>query len=190
MYKPKISYIYIGNTILNNLITGACFSQVYPLVHSVSATISLAHNYQLGHYKCTAPRKHSRANQKVGRTESPGQLNARCLYTTRFPRDMNNLSATDIGIIASKIDTGWETAFSDYLTRLVSPTSHLFYPNLKEHLVQLHRCCSDLNVRVNFPRELIIYIYIQADCGIFIYLKYKISFTKLRLKERRNLFFE
>lgn len=73
---------------------------------------------------------------------------------------MNNLSATDIGIIASKIDTGWETAFSDYLTRLVSPTSHLFYPNLKEHLVQLHRCCSDLNVRVNLPRELIIYIYI------------------------------
>lgn len=77
-------------------------------------------NYQLGHYKCTAPRKHSRANHKVGRTESPGQLNARCLYTTRFPRDMNNLSATDIGIIASKIDTGWETAFTDYLTRLVS----------------------------------------------------------------------
>lgn len=103
---------------------------------------------------------------------------------------MNNLSATDIGIIASKIDTGWETAFSDYLTRLVSPTSHLFYPNLKEHLVQLHRCCSDLNVRVNFPRELIIYIYIQGDYGIFIYLEYKISFTKLRLKETRNLFFE
>lgn len=103
---------------------------------------------------------------------------------------MNNLSATDIGIIASKIDTGWETAFSDYLTRLVSPTSHLFYPNLKEHLVQLHRCCSDLNVRVNLPRELIIYIYIQADYGIFIYLEYKISFTKLRFKETRNLFFE
>lgn len=72
MYKAKISYIYIGNTILNDLITGACFSEVYPLVLSVSATISLAHNYQLGHYKCTAPRKHSRANQKVGRTESPG----------------------------------------------------------------------------------------------------------------------
>lgn len=32
IYVSKISYIYIGNTILNDLITGACFSEVYPLV--------------------------------------------------------------------------------------------------------------------------------------------------------------
>lgn len=96
---------------------------------------------------------------------------------------MNNLSATDIGIIASKIDTGWETAFSDYLTRLVSRLLIFSRSCIWKKIASDHVETRANNVVIMSINYL---LCIQNESRNFYFSEYKVSFTKL--EETRNRF--